>query len=216
MLVYLITNEMSGKAYVGRVTGSLTQRWREHLRDASKGLGFYLHKAIRKYGADHFTLQVLENCHSELELDAAERKWIALLGTAFPAFGYNLTVGGNGGRIPGSETRRRRGTALRGRVRSREHCYRIGSALRGRRYPDRIVSTETRRKLAEGQCRRRLLEKIGQRPPDPRWGKKLSKETCHRMSRSRQGKKHTEAWCLNISKGLLRHHGECHRKADVI
>ncbi len=95
MIVYLISNRLSGKAYVGQTKRGLEHRWHEHVRDALKGrteMGLYY--AIRKHGADAFDTFVLEECSSDEAMDAAEKRWIAELGTY--GGGYNQTEGGDG------------------------------------------------------------------------------------------------------------------------
>ena len=63
---YKVTNTINGKSYIG-YTGKLhpKNRWKEHLRYAKKGTGSVLHAAIRKYGPEVFTFEIL----SQLEGD---------------------------------------------------------------------------------------------------------------------------------------------------
>jgi hypothetical protein len=72
-------------------------RYIEHVRDAMqcKHKNIAIHKAIRKYGAENFMLEVLAESNSKDELCELEQIKIAELGTLAPR-GYNLTVGGEG------------------------------------------------------------------------------------------------------------------------
>lgn len=53
------------------------------------------HAAIRKYGADAFTHEVLEVVSTQKEADSSETRWIERLGARTPS-GYNLKSGGGG------------------------------------------------------------------------------------------------------------------------
>jgi hypothetical protein len=54
-----------------------------------------LQRAIRKYGAECFTIRVLERCARDHELKGREVYWIAKLDAY--RHGYNETLGGDGG-----------------------------------------------------------------------------------------------------------------------
>src|SRR5208282_2526537 len=59
-VVYLIRNLINGKVYVGQTTLTLRDRWNCHLsaaRNTSKPS--YFQRAIKKYGADNFSIEVL-------------------------------------------------------------------------------------------------------------------------------------------------------------
>jgi len=95
MQVYLITNKINGTQYVGQTVRTLEQRWNSHVSVAMRGKGGYLAKAIKKYGAEQFTVETISLCESKEEMDFTEMLYIALLHTQRPA-GYNLTAGGEG------------------------------------------------------------------------------------------------------------------------
>jgi predicted GIY-YIG superfamily endonuclease len=37
-LIYLITNTVNGKRYIGQTVRTLRQRWQQHVRDAKQGV----------------------------------------------------------------------------------------------------------------------------------------------------------------------------------
>lgn len=115
MIVYLASNRVTGKAYVGKTKRTLEQRWREHRQAARSGGGLLLSRALRKHGPEAFLVSMLEECADEVELDQRERWWIAKLG-AHGSRGYNLTDGGEGvrGLVHSPETRARMSEARRG------------------------------------------------------------------------------------------------------
>lgn len=94
MIIYVITNSTSGKRYVGKTTKTLAERWMGHVGVAPRS-DVPLARAIRKYGPDDFTMEVLEECCTLDELNAREIYWIAELDT-YAGRGYNATPGGDG------------------------------------------------------------------------------------------------------------------------
>lgn len=85
----------SGKGYVGQTTQLLRQRIATHKNFAEKERdNFVFHKAIRKYGFDNFTWEILEeNIQTIEELNEREQYWIKEKRT-YPD-GYNMTPGGD-------------------------------------------------------------------------------------------------------------------------
>jgi len=98
MIIYVATNKVNQKKYVGYTTLTLEERKQNHIRKSkSKTDYFYLFKnALRKYGAESFSWEILEYCNSIEQCWEKEKHYIKLLETISP-LGYNLTEGGNGG-----------------------------------------------------------------------------------------------------------------------
>jgi len=98
--IYKITNSVNNKSYIGQSI-NIEFRWKEHQRIAkspnnySRKNKYPLYQAIRKYGLENFTFEILEECQEEI-LDEREIYWIQF----FDSFenGYNLTLGGGGAR----------------------------------------------------------------------------------------------------------------------
>ena len=113
MLIYLATNKTNGKKYVGYTTLTLEERVKTHVRKSkSKTHYFYLFKnALRKYGPESFSWEVLEYCASVEECWDKEKYYIEKINTISP-LGYNLTYGGNGG-IQCDETKLKISTSLK-------------------------------------------------------------------------------------------------------
>jgi hypothetical protein len=102
MIIYYIKNTVNGKGYVGQHCGDKDQRWRSHLRDSLKlSRNEPLYKAMRKYGPENFSYEVLEEIPVEMgqrELDLREIFWIHEKNTYIKnKLGYNQTLGGGGG-----------------------------------------------------------------------------------------------------------------------
>lgn len=92
MYIYCVTNQVSGKQYVGLTTKSVESRWETHIRD-SKSSNTVLGKALRKYGSEAFTVVAIDIAETEEQLSHKEKFWIAELNTIVPN-GYNLKEGG--------------------------------------------------------------------------------------------------------------------------
>jgi len=54
--VYLVTNTVNGKKYVGCTRVTVSRRWIQHRSAAKNGSPFALHQAIRKYGFNKFQM----------------------------------------------------------------------------------------------------------------------------------------------------------------
>ena len=119
MQVYLITNKVTGKQYVGQTVKSLPTRWSEHKSPASTTR---FSRSVRKHGAENFTMESLHQCDTKEEMDFVEMFYIALLNTKTPN-GYNITDGGEGthGMIPSLETREKMRVAKLGKKQAPEH-----------------------------------------------------------------------------------------------
>lgn len=93
--IYCIKNIINGKCYVGKTLKSPEERFSEHIYDAYKPTEEHrpLYRAIKKYGKNKFSLQILEECTDEL---ASEREIWYIKQLKTYACGYNATVGGDG------------------------------------------------------------------------------------------------------------------------
>jgi group I intron endonuclease len=101
MIIYLITNKVNGKKYVGQHCGNGDARWKQHLSTALKLEDPKpLYASMRKYGTENFVYKVLEILPSwanEQMLDDREKYFIDRYNTFIKnGKGYNLTYGGEG------------------------------------------------------------------------------------------------------------------------
>lgn len=112
-IVYLVTNTVTGKVYVGATGQSLARRWRLHCEAARYGKQTPLHEAIRKYGPDAFTQEILAHTSSTADMESMEVIWIFLMNSIQPS-GYNARDGGRRGTFS-IQSRRKMGAATRRR-----------------------------------------------------------------------------------------------------
>lgn len=89
--IYKIQNLINGKIYIGQSVHIKT-RFNQHKNEAKNGNTRPLYNAIRKYGVENFSFEVIEECSKE-KLNEREIYWIK----KYDSFhnGYNLTPGGN-------------------------------------------------------------------------------------------------------------------------
>lgn len=103
--VYKITNKINGKSYIGYTTRTVEARWKQHIVCAKKHQkdGSYndaFKRAIRKYGEDNFSVEIIEESNDKHYLQEREKYWIDYYNTLTinkNSWGYNETVGGQGG-----------------------------------------------------------------------------------------------------------------------
>ena len=91
--IYLITNPINGKVYVGQ-TLNYMKRMNEH-KNSGKTPKYYFSHAISKYGWENFTKEILIDDVPEEDLDNLEINYIDFYNSFGPG-GYNLTIGGGG------------------------------------------------------------------------------------------------------------------------
>lgn len=99
--VYLATNTVNDRAYIGKTINGLSDRIKTHSRYARNKNGPGFPAAIRKYGIEAFTWAELFSSDDDHALMAAEARLIAEYRSRGVRL-YNITDGGNGvaGRKP--------------------------------------------------------------------------------------------------------------------
>ena len=185
-IVYLITNLVNGKEYVGVTSkANITRRLREHISASqkTKKKGMRILSAIRKYGKDMFVIEELCSSNNrEHAFNILEPYFIKLRNTQNT--GYNCSSGGEGQSYCSEEKRRKLRKSweirklngyispLKGKKRSVEDCLAISNAKKGK--PGRIKS--------EHECKQISNRTRGSN--NPFFGKKHTTETRQKMSLS--------------------------------
>ena len=99
--IYIITNIINGKQYVGQTRTNVKLRLSQHFTAAKSGKNYLISKAIRKYGKKAFIIETIEtitaNTLKELKnkTNIREKYYISVFNT-FKGVGYNATSGGEG------------------------------------------------------------------------------------------------------------------------
>jgi group I intron endonuclease len=94
MIIYMSTNKIDGKCYIGQTKRTLNKRKQEHKREKDN---CHFHNALNKYGWNNFEWKILCECESKEELDEMEFHYIKQYNSYDN--GYNMTWGGDGGPI---------------------------------------------------------------------------------------------------------------------
>lgn len=102
-LIYKRTSP-SGKYYIGKSIVPEKDRWKRHIKEAfdtnCDTYNTLLCNAIRKYGGDNFSLEILEDNIPNEKLADKEIEYIKKFNAYYldaPYLGYNMTRGGDGG-----------------------------------------------------------------------------------------------------------------------
>ena len=97
MIVYLIRNTANGRCYVGKTSGTLTRRWKQHRCEARIGRhDLPLYRDMRLYQLHCFVTEILAETHDSRRLAQLERKFIRIFDSVEK--GYNVAAVSYGGR----------------------------------------------------------------------------------------------------------------------
>ena len=179
-IIYLITNQVTGKYYVGQTARAVEKRFKVHC-DCSKGEPrLPLHRSIRKHGQQSFMIEPLsDRIFGKQKVDDLERLWIILLRSRDKNYGYNVAPGGEGLSSDAwtPELRKRLSEAHAGKILTDSHKEKIGKASRGRKH-----SEETKVKIGAGWRGKNHSEESKEKDRQAHLGKKASEETRKIMS----------------------------------
>lgn len=88
MYIYLITNLINNKKYIGQ-TNDFYRRMRDHCNRTEQ----LIDKKIHEYGKENFSFQILEETNDQNKLNELEKEYIKLYNSIIPN-GYNICQGG--------------------------------------------------------------------------------------------------------------------------
>jgi group I intron endonuclease len=91
-IVYKVTNQETGKSYIGVTTRTMEERKADHIKKASKGMGSYFQSAIATFGPAAFQFEQIDTATSSNELAEKEKKYILQYDSK--ENGYNSDSGG--------------------------------------------------------------------------------------------------------------------------
>lgn len=90
MHIYKTTNLINGKIYIGQTSKNNENYF---------GSGSIILKSIKKYGANNFSKETIEECDSKEKLNEKEIYWIKFFNSTNKKIGYNISNGGDGGNL---------------------------------------------------------------------------------------------------------------------
>lgn len=88
MIIYITTNTINGRKYIGKD---------ERNKSNYLGSGKALKNAIKKYGKEYFTKEIIAYGKNRKELEDLEKYYIDFYNADKDPLYYNITKGGNGG-----------------------------------------------------------------------------------------------------------------------
>lgn len=93
--IYLTTNLINGKKYIGKHVSE------NFIGTKYLGSGAIIQKAIKKYGIKSFKVEMLESVNDKDKLNERERYWISFYDAVNSDNFYNILPGGDGGSAKG-------------------------------------------------------------------------------------------------------------------
>ena len=132
--IYVITNSIDGKVYIGSTIRNFRKRWREHrnlLKDGNHG-NVHLQRAWNKYGEENFQFEILEKLEDKKDLSLVSKReeyWISSFGSFKPESGYNIEIIIGERKVVSEETRNKISDANSGRKCSPEAKEKIVKTL---------------------------------------------------------------------------------------
>ena len=85
--IYLTTNLVNGKKYIGQHTSEIFD-------NSYYGSGVVLLKALKKYGKENFSIEIIEECNTDAELNEKEMYYIEKYDAVKNRNYYNTSYGG--------------------------------------------------------------------------------------------------------------------------
>lgn len=137
MHIYKWTHKDTGKCYIGQSIQSPNQRRLEHINDSKyTKKTYHFHNALRKYGIDAFTWEVIDTASSLDELNLLEEKYVNLYDSINN--GFNIRQAGKN-KLHSEESKKRMSEAQKAahakrRAEGREGGWkrRDGGAMKGK------------------------------------------------------------------------------------
>jgi group I intron endonuclease len=180
--IYIATNLINGKQYVGQTVRLFKKRKQEHLEFLRPSDNKLLRRSLQKYGRENFKW-----IHFDWpvdDLDFPEVFWIATLKTQTPN-GFNIESGGNKNKRMHVSTKLKIGKANSNKHPSEEAKNKNAEAHMGKKH-----TKETKIKMSN----------MRKGNKHPLWGKHPTEETKIKMSISHKGKHPTEETRIKMSK----------------
>lgn len=147
--IYMITNKLNNKKYIGQTKREVSERLKEHLEIAyHTKRNLHLYNAMRKYGIENFEVTILKTDLPENKLDEWEIYYIGKYDTL--ENGYNNTAGGGGirGYHHTQETKNKISKSVRENPEryTKERAQKISYALKGKK-----LTEEHKKHLSEAR-----------------------------------------------------------------
>jgi group I intron endonuclease len=181
--LYRITDILSGKVYIGQ-SSKETERWRQHRYFARQEEPIqYIHRAMKKYGVEHFVYEVIATCKTREDADETEIQLIKQYDSRNPMKGYNLAPGGDHAWNAGLPSEQQ---PMYGKHHSEESKKKISASNMGKEMPPH--TDDWKKQASLWLTGRPCSEETKEKRSKSRIGILHSEDTKRQMSKSRMGK----------------------------
>jgi hypothetical protein len=203
MFIYVITNNITGKIYIGQHKGANLKQYLQkkfYWSRVQKTGSSYLYNSMRKHpDYKDWSIEPLMEFDTKEELDLWETRLIALYDTRNPEVGYNICKGGEGRTGPQSEEAKRKiGLAAKKAWTSPEYRANFTVKTLGHAVSDKVIaelksrtvskaSAETKLKLSESHKGKVHSEGTRNKMSASHMGHGTSLETRTKLSKSKLG-----------------------------
>jgi group I intron endonuclease len=157
MIVYKITNNDNKKVYIGVTSKTFDERMKGHRNNKLKTK---FNNALKKYGWENFTKEVIEEVDTLDELFERETFWIDFYNSY--SDGYNSTLGGEVSPMLFDQNKSKLSNTIKKRLQTKEQkmqqVERLLNHCKTHDHPRLNVklSDETKRKISEGHTGKKL------------------------------------------------------------
>jgi len=208
--VYCVTNNISGKKYIGKTVFSLEFRKKEHIYKTKCGSKYVFHNALRKHGIDNFDWEIIFASSNNEILCKVEIDEIKSCGTK-SSNGYNLTDGGEGtvGYVHSEVTRSKISKKAKNRKRephSEETKKKMSISAKGKNL-GRKFTEEEKIKRSKSQNRMSYEERYGKEKAD-----ELKKKMRERTMGFRHSEESKNKMSISQKNRIRKPHSEEHKR----
>ena len=207
MVIYKIINNVNKKIYIGKTIHSLKTRWNKHKYHIKNKKNYHLYNAINKYGIKNFNIVVIDKAETLTELNKKEKDWIIYYKSYDKLFGYNMTMGGDGGKLSNESLKKMiktKNKTVQEKIRKNGKLYFHPDSwkkLMSYKMKNRIISEETKDKISKALkegYRTGKIKPVGK--PPSRKGIKHTINAKNKISIARKGIK----WIEYMSKETIK------------
>jgi hypothetical protein len=197
--IYLVTNSINGKQYVGQtiVAGN------------DIGHGKLMTKAYAKHGKRNFTYELLcGDISNRPTLNFIERFWISVMGSQVPN-GYNIENGGSSKGKTAESTKELLRQKATGYKHTEEAKRKISEASRN-------SSAETRAKISAANKGRIVTDEVKAKIAASNKGQKRTAETCKRVGLAKTGVKASAETRAKMSAAHKARYAKINQQKDIL
>lgn len=149
-IIYCFTNKINGKKYIGQ-TINPKQRYNNHMCDIYKqnraGYNSPLARAMRKYGKENFSYEVLAKDINDIDiLNILEKEYIEKYKSLTTQHGYNILEGGLNASKPKSLESRKKMSQKKGSL-SEDEVIQLRIAYKNHESPSKIYNEQYKDKM---------------------------------------------------------------------